>query len=302
MNKTEAAGTALALLTAVVSGVAIPLNKVFVVDMDPIVFTAVRALLIGLFFFFISGVQTKFDYSSLKKNWSWLLAIGFIGGGLAFMLFFSGLKLTTSGRGAFLHKTLPLYVALLAFIFLKEKISKVQWGALGVMLVGTFVIYIAQIGPGAMWSNPGLGDLLIIGATILWAVENVMARKVLKDGESNLIVTFARMSFGAVLLWGAVVLLGRWDAVLNLTMIQVRNMLISTGVLTAYVLFWYWSIKLINVSKAAALLLLSPVISLMIGVLWLGEPAPFMQLLGSMLILAGAAYVVNVKSRLATGV
>lgn len=296
MNK-ETLGTLLALMTAVVSGFAIPINKVFVVGLDPAVFTAVRALFIGIVFFILASYQTKFDYSKFKKvPWSYLLAIGIIGGGIAFLLFFTGLKFTTSGRGALLHKTLPIYISIFAFFFLREKITKKQSFALVSMLFGALLIYLSKIPPSELWSNPGLGDALIIGATVLWAVENTIAKKAMIKGESNFVVSFARMLFGAVILFATIILLGKLPLLFELTTLQIRNLAISTGILFAYVFFWYYSIKFINVSKAAAILLLAPVISLAAGVVFLGEPAPMLQLIGSALILAGAYVVSKIRS------
>jgi len=57
MNK-EVLGTTLALITAIISGFAIPINKVFVVDMDPMIFTAIRALVIGIIFFFLASARS----------------------------------------------------------------------------------------------------------------------------------------------------------------------------------------------------------------------------------------------------
>ena len=48
--KKENLGTILAIMTAIVSGIAIPVNKIFVVDLDPMIFTALRALIIGIIF------------------------------------------------------------------------------------------------------------------------------------------------------------------------------------------------------------------------------------------------------------
>jgi len=302
MNK-EILGTLLALLTAIVSGISIPLNKIFIVNLDPLVFTALRGLIIGFVFLVLSLVQKKRAKKPFKKvSWKYLLGIAIIGGSLAFAMFFSGLQLTTSGRGAFLHKTLPLYVALFAFVFLKEKIPKKQLYALIAMLAGTVMIFASQIEPAMFWSNPQFGDFLIIGATILWALENTIARKAMIEGESNFIVTFSRMFIGGLILFGAVVLLGKFDLLLSLTAAQWNNILISSGILFCYVFFWYWSIKLINVSKASILLLLAPVISLVVGMSWLGEPLPILQLVGSAIILIGAYFVIGIKSRLSTGV
>ncbi|MBU0898966.1 MAG: DMT family transporter [Nanoarchaeota archaeon] len=299
----ELIGTILALITAVISGFAIPINKIFVVGIDPTVFTAVRALIIGLVFLFISFVQGNFSTKSFKKvSWKPLLFIGFIGGGLAFLFFFTGLGLTTAGRAAFLHKLLPVFIAVFAVLFLKEKIPRKQGIALLVMLVGAYLIFSATIEPAAFWLNPGFGDILIIGATILWALESTIAKRTMIKGETNFIVSFARMFFGGLLLFGIIILLGKFDILLSLSAIQITNMLISTGILFGYVLFWYASIKYINVSKAAAILLLAPVISLFLGIYWFGEPFPLLQMIGSALIIIGAVVVVKIKSQFSTGV
>ncbi len=302
MENKELFGTVLALLTAIISGFAIPVNKIFVVDLDPTVFTAVRAVIVGVVFLLLSLATRGFNRESVKTNWKYLVLIAVIGGAFAFLLFFTGLKFTTGGRAAFLHKTLPLYVAVFAFIFLKERIPRKQIYAIIIMLIGTVVLFSAQINPAEFWLNPQFGDALVIGATVLWALENVIARKAMINGEKNFIVSFVRMFFGGVILFGVVLLLGKFDLLLSLTMQQWGNIFVSTAILFGYVLFWYWSIKYINVSKAATLLLLAPVISLVLGVWWLNEPVPAVQLLGSALILIGAYFVVGIKSRFAAGV
>lgn len=305
----ETLGTILALCTAVISGFAIPVNKVFVAGLDPAVFTATRALIIGIIFLFLSFWQRRWKFwvfRGFRKfpgvSWKYLLAIGVIGGGFAFLAYFTGLSFTTAGRAAFLHKTLPIYVSIFAVIFLKERVSRRQWYALLVMLIGAVLIYFAQIPPHVLWANPGLGDLLVIGATILWALENTIARKAMIKGESNLVVSFARMFIGALVLFSAVILLGRVDALLALSAQQVVNLLISSAILFGYIFTWYWAIKLINVSKASALLLIAPAISLALGMAWMGEPASFLQLFGSVLILIGAWVVIRVRSEFTTGI
>ncbi len=301
--KKETLGTFLVICTALISGFAIPVNKFLIIGLDPTVFTATRAIIIGIGFFILASFQNNFDYKKFKQvPWKYLIAIGFIGGGLAFLLYFTGIKLTTSGRAAFLHKTLPIYTVILAFLFLKERITKKQVLAIVLMFIGTIVLYSAKIEPATLWLNPSLGDLLCILATFLWGVENTIARGAMIKGESNLVVTFARMFFGAIFLFGAVLMLGKLDQLLSLTYEQLGKLFISTFILFGYVFTWYWGIKLINVSKAAPLLLLSPVISLLLGVIWLGEPAPTLQLVGSVLILIGAYIVSKIKSEFITAV
>jgi len=299
----EAKGTILAFAAALISGVAIPVNKFFVVDMNPAVFTATRALIIGLIFLAISWRSKKLTKHILKgQKWFYLVLIGLIGGGLAFLLYFQGLQITTSSRGAFLHKTLPIYTTILAFMFLKEKIPQKQLVALGMMFLGIVAIYFDKITPTNLWSNPSLGDVLVILATVLWAIENIIAKKSMINGESNFVVSAARMLIGSLFLFGVLVLVGNLNAIFSLSLVQIVNLFISTGILFGYVFCWYSSIKLINVSKAAAILLLSPVISMILGIIMFNEPTPIFQLIGSGLVLVGAYLVSKVKSEFAEGV
>lgn len=295
--KKEALGTILALMTAVVSGFAIPVNKIFVSGLDPVVFTAVRAIFIGLIFFVLAGYRNGFRFRNLNRvPWSWLLLIGIIGGGLGFLLYFSGLALTTSGRAAFLHKTLPIYVTVFAYLFLKEKISRKQNLALLVMLLGTVLLLSASIDPSVFWQDPALGDLLVLMGTLMWGIENTISRKAMIKEESSLVISFSRMFFGGAFLFGILLLLGRLDVLLSLTQQQAASVMISSAFLFAYILFWYSAIRLINVSKAVLFLLLAPVISTWLGFVWLGEPVPPLQVAGSALILLGAALAGKLRS------
>jgi len=185
---------------------------------------------------------------------------------------------------------------------LKEKVSQKQALALVFMLIGCALIYYTQISPSEFWLDPSLGDLLVVGATVLWAIENTIARKVMIKGESNFVVSFARMFIGGIILLAIVMLQDKMGLLLALNTQQIINLTISIVILFCYVFTWYWSIKLINVSKASTILLLAPVISLILGIIIFSEPVPNLQLLGSALILIGAYIVIGVRSEFSTGV
>ncbi|MEM5877878.1 MAG: DMT family transporter [Candidatus Aenigmatarchaeota archaeon] len=293
--KKETLGTIFAIITAIISGIAIPLNKIFIVNIDPLIFTAIRSIIIGTVFLFISLSAKKID-KKFKVKLPHLLLIALVGGALAFYIYFSGLKMTTGGRAAFLHKTLPLYVALLSFIFLKEKIDKKLMIAIFLMFMGTISIYYGQIKPSQLWQDPKTGDLLVITATFLWAVENIIAKKVMNQGLHNFIVSFSRMFFGGLILIGFASLTGKLSMINQLDFIQIRNIMLSTLILFSYVFFWYSSIRLINVSKATTFLLISPVISLLLGMILLNEDFTYLQLFGSFLILIGSYFSIKTKS------
>lgn len=291
-HRNEIIGTLLVLFTAVISGFSIVANKFFVTTIDPLVFTSLRALIIGLLFLLISVLLIDKKKGTFKKtSWKNLILIGVIGGGFAFWLFFSGLKLTMAGRAAFLHKTLPIYALIFGFIFLKERVTKKHLVALLVMLVGLVLMQLTVFSESVR-----IGDMMVIGATMLWALENTISKKAMMNSESNWVVTFARMFFGSIVLFAIIFLTGRAGLLLTLTVQQLIYIGVSGGFLFLYVLTWYWGLKYINLSKAATILLLAPVISLIFGMLWLGETVTGLQLIGSVLILVGAYLVINSRS------
>lgn len=299
----EMTGTVLAFLTACVSGVSIFSNKIFVVSMDPALFTAVRSLIIGLIFLLLSYANGAFTPVRRRKiPWGWLFLVGVIGGGMAFLMFFTGLKLTTAGRASIIHKSLPLWVAAFAIPFLKERVTRKQGLAMALMFGGTLIIFGASISPGELWSNPLLGDLLVIVATILWAVENVVARKLLREGETNFLVTFGRMFFGALFIFGVIGMTGQMGALLTLSAMQLTYLMISAGMLFMYVFFYYWSLRHINVTKAATILLAAPVITIILGWAYLGEPVTPIQAVGSAAILVGGYLITKIRSEFQTGI
>ena len=191
---------------------------------------------------------------------------------------------------------------ILAYVFLKEKITRNQSLGMLVMLAGLGLLVSTQIDPSSFWTDPSTGDLLVLGGTVLWGIENTIAKKAMIKGLGNFSVSFGRMFIGGTFLLAVAALLGKADLLMSLSLQQATNLLISTGILFGYVFFWYWSIKLINVSKASAILLISPVISTILGVLWFGEPLPALQIVGSALILGGSVFVLKSRSETVTGI
>jgi len=93
-----------------------------------------------------------------------------------------------------------------------------------------------------------------------------------------------------------VILTGKMNLIASLSMQDWINLFVSTGLLFLYVLTFYWSIKKINVSKASTILLIAPIITLILGIVFLKEPINALQLIGSAMILIGAYFIVTVKS------
>ena len=195
MNKIQK-GVILVLMTAIISGVSVFLNKFAVKAIaNSDVFTTAKNIMVGLVLMGI--VLLPFYFNKLKQvkssDWLKLFLIAGIGGSVSFLLFFKGLSLTSATSAAFVHKTLFVWVSLLAVWFLKEKIGKLQYLALGLLFVGNFTML------GFKFMSFGWPELLILAADLMWAVEFIIAKKVLAGVPSE-IVAWARMFIGAIIL------------------------------------------------------------------------------------------------------
>ncbi|MDO8480858.1 MAG: DMT family transporter, partial [Nanoarchaeota archaeon] len=135
-------GVGLVLGTALVSGFSIFINSYGVKGFDSSVFTFAKNLVVAVALFAILLGTLRWDQlKQLKgKHWAQLAIIGLVGGSIPFLLFFKGLQLTTGQMGSFIHKTLFLYVAILAPIFLKERLSKKLFLGTALLLVGNYLL------------------------------------------------------------------------------------------------------------------------------------------------------------------
>jgi len=120
-------GVYFALATAIISGFSIYINKFAVMEMkDPFIFTTVKNLAVAaLLFAFLILPKALPELRALsRKQWLTLGAIGCVGGSIPFLLFFYGLSLGTAGGAALVHKTLFIWVAILAVFFLGERLGR----------------------------------------------------------------------------------------------------------------------------------------------------------------------------------
>ncbi len=282
MNIQRAAG--LALITAVISGVSNFTAKIGVtVVSDPVVWTflkntVVGALLIGIL---ILCAKVKEVRSLSRSTWLKLAVIGVVGGSIPFILFFTGLTMTSALSGSLIHKTLFIWVALLAVPLLKEKIGALQGAAFLLLIFGNFAL------GGLNNFHWGTGELMILAATLLWAAENIIAKRVLAN-VSSLTVAGARMVFGSVLLFGVVLWQGNLSLMAGLTGQQWLWTLIPAALLLGYVTTWYAALKDAPATLVASLLVPATLVTNILSQIFLEKTMTTEQ------VMSGVAVIIAV--------
>ncbi|MFH1506774.1 MAG: DMT family transporter [archaeon] len=277
----------LVLFTAIISGVSIFVNKFGVVGIDSGVFTFTKNIIVGLLLLgIILGLKEYKHLKALKrKDWSILLLIGLLGGAIPFVLFFQGLQMTSGAGGSFVHKLMFIFVAILAVVFLKEKISKKVWIPAAALIAGSFLLLQLT----SFEYNWGIALVLI--ATLFWSVENIISKRVLERIEPK-VLAFGRLFFGSLFIMAYLFSTGKFSLVYDLSWSQLSWILVTVPFLLLYVLTWYSGLKHVKVTTATSILLLGAPITAILSFVFLNSPFTIMQAVGSLLIIGGVISMV----------
>src|ERR1044072_961122 len=163
-------------------------SKVVLEIIPPFSLVTLRLILGALtlaIFLFVRGFPTI----SGGQIWH-VLGVGFVGYGISLSLQFLGTKLSTAANGSLVTSATPAFVLLFAWMLLGEKITARRLLSLFLATLGV----IAVIDPRSAQLNPDLflGNLMLIGAAVTWALYSVLVRKVTQNTD---VLLFSLIAF-----------------------------------------------------------------------------------------------------------
>ena len=235
-------GALLAAGTALISGVSVFVNgygvRAWTEVSNATTYTTLKnagaAMILSLAL--VLGVRRRSnrtpDAAVIRRHWLGLSLVAVVGGSIPFVLFFEGLARATSTDAAFIHKTLVVWVAALAVVFLGERIRLPHLAAIALLVVGQ-----AALSGGVNEVALGGGELMILAATLLWSIETIVSKRLLAS-VPPLTLGVARMAGGAVLLVVFVLARGGF----GLSGVGLEHMLwiaVTSLALAGYVATWY---------------------------------------------------------------
>jgi len=225
---------------------------------------------------------------TLKKlsasSWKRLLAIGLVGGGIPFIMFFEGLRTVSATNATLIHKSLFIWVTFMAIPILGEKLSKWQVG-------GFIIVSFSMLLANKLTFPFGKGELLIFTATVLWSVENILAKIALKKVDSQ-ILSWARMFFGSTFLFIFAVSQNKAALITSVTLPQLVFICGSIFFLSAYVTCWYKSLKYAPASLVSSILILSTPITAVLTDIFINNSFSIIPTPKLSLIILGLAMIV----------
>lgn len=278
------------LLLAAIWGSSFLFMRIGTVEFGPLPTAAVRVAIAALFL--LPLVWLRGLLPVLGKNWKRIFFIGLLNSGIPFACFSFALLSITTGLSAILNATVPMFGALVAWLWLKDKPTPSRLLGLLIGFAGVALLAWdkASFKPDAAGLAPGWAVLACLLACICYGISASYTKRYLSGLPP--LVTAAGSQIGATL-GLALPALWLWPA--RMPGASAWLALLAVGVVCtglAYILF-FRLIENAGPQRALAVTFVVPVFAVLYGVLFLGEAIT--------LWMAGCAVVIVCGTALSTG-
>ncbi len=289
--KSERAARLAALGAIVLWGISCVATKAALAELAPAPLVFLRfamgaALLIGL-------LAARGELKPLPHEaWKDVALLGFLGVFVHQMLQAHGRRYTSAVTTGWLIGLIPIWAAILAAIFLRERLTPVRIAGLVLGFAGALlVITRGHLGKDVLALPSTKGDVLILLSTLNWAVCTVLQRRPSERLGARL-ATAGTMVVGCLLLAPVFLMSGGFAAFANLSLSTwIAVVFLGVGCSGFGYLWWYGALERLEASQVAAFLYLEPLVTLAAATVWLGEPVGWATIVGGLVVLLGVSLV-----------
>lgn len=278
------------IMIAAVWGASFLFMRMGAPEFGPLVLVQLRLLTAAMFLLPI--LYLRVGLAELPGNWKVLTALGFLNSVIPFLLLTYSTLFVTAGFSSVINATAPLWGALVAWVWLSERMSKIGVVGLATGFAGVAVL----TGDAESLASPGsmLAVAAAVGGAFFYGIGANYAKRYAKQLNSLTIAT-GSMLFPALIL--APLAVYDWPTVQPSTSAWVAVIamgIASTGF--AYILY-FRLIASVGPTKAITVAYLIPVFAVIWGYLILDEPVTPLMITGCLIIFVGTALVTGVLQR-----
>jgi len=232
-----------------------------------------------------------------RKDIPYFILLGFIGIAFHQWLQSTGLVTAQASTTAWIVATTPIFMALLGWLILREKLTKLQVFGIALATVGVMLVVSEGDLPSLTKGDFGaVGNILILISAPNWAVFSTLSRRGLQEHPASLMLLYV-MGFGW-LFTSVTFFIGPGLSEIGELTINGWLGIVFLGVACsglAYI-FWYDGLQAIPASQVGAFLYLEPLVAVFVAAIVLNEPILLVSLVGGGTILLGV-WLVNRKAR-----
>lgn len=266
------------------------ISKIALRTVPPVTLLALRYLVSVPALFIV--LRLRHALTPVKKgDWPILFAIGFTGYFASFCLQMLGINRLTGSVSSLLGAMNPIFIPILAALFLHERITPAKIACVALSMAGVVVIV------GVDGTVDASGALLMLASVFLWSTASIIIRRVSERYDPMQIALIAILC--ALPFTGGWSLIELQSAPCSFTLESVLAVLYM-GVLGTAVThsLWNYSLRVMDASFCSMFYPMQPLVSSILGVLFLHEAVTPGFVIGALMICCGiVAAVISAKPR-----
>ena len=278
----------LIILAVIFWGSSFIATKVALKELSPESIISLR-LIIASVFLFITAIVYKKDFSINLKSHGIIFILALIAV-FHLLIQVTGLKYTTAANTGWIIGTAPIFMAILAAIFFREKIGLLKISGIIIAMFGLLLL----IGKGNI-TNVDLienkGDLLVLASAFTWGVYSMVNKKISLSYSPLMTILYLFVMMAIIIIpfnlneasvYSVVHLsLNGWISILFLG-------LFCSGI--AYVI-WAYSLRDLESAKVGAFLYFEPLVTVLAAWILLSESITVLMILSGVIITLGVVLV-----------
>ena len=208
------------------------------------------------------------------------------------VFFFKGLKIIHAGRASVIIASNPVFIALFASYFFKEKLTLTKFAGIIISVTGAIVVISRGSPLEIMKGNIGLGEVFISFCVMSWVAYSLIGKAVMKDLSPLVSVSYSSL-VGAIGLLIPAYLEGMVQHFSHYTRTAWLGIFYLGFFGTVVGFVWYYEgIKAIGATKASQFINFVPISAVVLAFFLLAEPVTFSLGIGTLMVCLGV-YLTN---------
>lgn len=268
--------------------------KIALASIPPMTLAFARFSIAALLMYGLAQVL-KVNLRVARRDWGAFWVMGILGLALTYLLSYAGIQRTTASDSALIIATEPIFVSLLAFVFLRERMFPLKVAGIALGLAGAYLIVANGWRPPA-FSGMVAGDLLITVGLMFEAGSSIVGKGLVARYPAVSVMTY-QMTSGAITLapfaiWELTqqALHGKALALPPAPALWSLLYLVLPCTVLGYTV-WFTILDKREAGEMSVFLFIQPVFGAFLGFWFRHEPVTVSTVIGAVLVLLGVGFI-----------